>query len=317
MPNLLAHNLVAKRLYIKEAEQTLPGKENFIAGNYDFLSLGAQGPDPLFYFGIVPFHAPHFLTARKKLGEKIHREDGRKFFKFLLEQCYGIDDPRTLARMRSFVLGQFAHYLLDREAHPYILFFSGFDKEGRISGKYHFRHTYFESMIDVCLAKKFKMTYFLNHPSDALCLDRNFLETIDKAFVPVLQKMFPQVRIPAHIYRESIVNMHATIRFMNKNGKVKRALVGKNSLGALYLPSDKADESVLNLNREPWQDPVSGALHNESFIDIHTRAYQILDACYQDLVRYGYSYEVFSKYLDGRDYYGLPIGSHWQYRRTE
>ena len=95
MPNLLAHNLVAKRLYIKEAEQTLPGKENFIAGNYDFLSLGAQGPDPLFYFGIVPFHAPHFLTARKKLGEKIHREDGRKFFKFLLEQCYGIDDPRT------------------------------------------------------------------------------------------------------------------------------------------------------------------------------------------------------------------------------
>ena len=91
MPNLLAHNLVAKRLYIKEAEQTLPGKENFIAGNYDFLSLGAQGPDPLFYFGIVPFHAPHFLTARKKLGEKIHREDGRKFFKFLLEQCYGTD----------------------------------------------------------------------------------------------------------------------------------------------------------------------------------------------------------------------------------
>ena len=79
----------------------------------------------------------------------------------------------------------------------------------------------------------------------------------------------------------------------------------------------KADESVLNLNREPWQDPVSGALHNESFIDIHTRAYQILDACYQDLVRYGYSYEVFSKYLDGRDYYGLPIGSHWQYRRPE
>lgn len=317
MPNLLAHNLIVKRLYIKEAEQDFSNRETFIQGNYDFLSLGAQGPDPLFYFGIVPFHAPHFLTAFKKLGNKIHADDGKKYFKLLLEQCYGIDDPKELSRIRSFVFGQFAHYLLDREAHPYILYRSGFDKEGRITGKYHYRHTYFESQLDVSLAKKFRMNYFLSHPADAICVDRSFLEIINKAYVPVLRKMFPDVKIPKKIYTEAILGMHGTIKFMNGNPRLKAHLVGKNSLGALALPIDKADPGVLNDEHKPWKDPVTGAERRDSFIDLHTKAYRILDDCYQDLIRYGYSYEVFSKYINGLDYYGLPLNSRWTFQEKD
>ena len=318
MPNLLAHNLIVKRLFIKEAERgTGDLKGEFLRGNFDFLSLGAQGPDPLFYFGIVPFHPLHLPTAFKKLGNRIHQDDGRKFFKLLLEQCYGIDDPKSLSRMRAFVLGQFAHYLLDREAHPFVLYFSGFDKEGKIAGKYHYRHTFFESQIDVALAGKFKMNYFLSHPYDVICVDRAFLQVIDKAFVPVLRKMFPDIRIPKKIYSESVINMHDMIRFMNHNPKLKAALAGKTSLGAMALPSYRIDEKVLNEERKAWLDPLTGQERNESFVDLHSKAYQILDDCYHDLVRYGYSYEVFSKYIDGSDYMGYAPGAVLHYCRKD
>ena len=317
MPNLLAHNLVVKRLFIKEAERDFSGQETFIQGNYDFLSLGAQGPDPLFYFGIVPFHAPHFLTAKKKIGNRIHSDDGKKYFKLLLEQCYALDEPKELSQIRSFVFGQFAHYLLDRETHPYILYCSGFDKDGKITGKYHYRHTFFESMIDVSLARKFKMNYFLTHPADAICVDKNFLETINKAYVPVLKKMFPDIAIPQKIYSESVINMHSTIKFMNKNGRLKAAFVGKNSLGALALPIERDDMSVLNEDKKAWKDPSTGEERKDSFIELHTKAYQILDNCYHDLVRYGYSYEVFSKYINGLDFYGQPLNHRWTFCQSE
>lgn len=317
MPNLFAHNLLVKRFYIKEDEEKLDYSSSFIKGNFDFLALGSQGPDPLFYVGIIPFHAPHLLTAKKRLGNKIHKTDGKKFFRLLVERCYIIEDLKEKACFQSFVFGQFAHYLLDREAHPYIIYESGFDEDGKIKGKYHYEHAHFEEQIDALLAKKFKMTYFLSNPGEVLCKREDALKLIDKNLVPVLKKFFSDEKIPNKIYTCAIKNMHSAIAFMNHHGKIKSKIVGKNNLGALYIDADKADPKVLNSDKEAWLDPVTGSSHHESFLELHSRAYDILVQCYYDILKNGFYYEVFSRYLNGLDYYGLPVGSKWTYKKQK
>ena len=316
MPNLLAHTLLVKRFYIKEDEENLDVSSNsFIKGNYEFLALGTQGPDPMFYVGIIPFHAPHLLTAKKRLGNKIHKTDGKKFLKLLVERCYIIEDDIEKARFQSFVFGQFAHYLLDRETHPYVIYSSGFDDEGHITGRYHYEHAHFEAQIDALLAKKFKMTYFLNNPAEVLNRNAEYLNLIDKNLVPVLKNFFNDPHIPKKMYTCSIKNMYSAISFMNHHGKIKAKIAGKNNLGALYLAADEADPKVLNTERETWLDPVTGAIRKDSFLELHNHAFELLRQCYHDLLKYGFNYEVFSKYLNGLDYYGLPIGSKWTYKK--
>jgi hypothetical protein len=319
MPNLLAHNLVIKRFYIKEDELSGDDSDSthFIRNNLDFLSLGSQGPDPLFFVGVIPFHALHLFTAKKKFGNQIHQSDGKKYFRLLIEEAYTIEDDLERARFQSFILGQLAHYFLDREAHPYILYETGFDEDGKITGKYHYLHAHYEAQIDVCLAKKWKMTYFLDNPSDALPADKDFLRIIDMHFVPVLRRFFNDNHIPKKIYSNGITNMRSVIRNMNHHGKIKAKLIGKNSLSALYLPIDSADPKVLNESKEIWLDPVTGAKRNDSFIQIHSRAYELLDQCYNDILRNGFNYGVVSKYLNGLDYYGLPVGVKWTHKAEE
>ena len=67
MPNLLAH-----RLFIDNIIQCNSLEEKEIIA----LRLGTQGPDPMFYHGIIPWRSWHFIIALKKIGNKLHKENG-------------------------------------------------------------------------------------------------------------------------------------------------------------------------------------------------------------------------------------------------
>lgn len=321
MPNLLAHYLLAKRFSIRESEIALknPNFNSFLEGNFDYFSLGTQGPDPLFFMGILPFHL-HLPTAMKKIGNQLHKSDGKRFFRFLIEQCYAIEpgkyNNKSLNQFMAFVFGQYAHYLLDREAHPYILYESGFDKNGKITGKYHYSHASFESKIDFCLAKKYKMEYFLKKPTDILVDHKSALKLVDIYFVPVLKRMFDFERLPKDMYSNGMHNYKSILSYTNSGSEMRIALVKKTNLGASRLPLE-VKEDVLNESRELWLDPVSGKEHHESFLELHSRAYDILEETYLDIIRQGFNYDTFAKYLDGRNYYGTPCKEKWIYKKEE
>ena len=309
MPNLLAHSLVAKRFIITEDEIS-PDKSSFIHGNGDYISLGTQGPDPLFYMGIVPFHALHVPTALKKIGNRIHETDAKKYFSLLIKQSYTIEDYAERSRFQSFILGQFAHYLLDRETHPYVIYESGFDEDGKLTGKYHYRHAHFEAEIDVSLARKNKMNYFLTNPEDVLNTNDERLKLIDRNFVPVLSEMFSE-KLPKKMYSNAVRNMKATIKFMNRHPGFKSRLAGKTSLGAMALPLKEEMGDVLNETRADWKDPVSGRVRNDSFGDLYNNAFRLLENCYHDIMKHGFHYEVLKRYINGLDYYGSPLRGKW------
>lgn len=304
MPNLLAHSLIVKRFYNHENELGhLDSIDSFVKGNYDLLVLGSLGPDPLFYMGILPFKGLHLPTALKKIGNKLHKTNGKQFFKLLVESTYGLDNVKEKQKFEAFIFGQLAHYFLDREAHPYILYESGFDDNGRITSHYHFDHAYFETNIDCSLAQKYSITHFLTNPQDIIPDNRRNLEIIDWNLVPVLEKMFG-CRLPKHMYSNAINNMKHLLKSMNHHGAFKAKILGKNiGLSAMHNPLEP-DASTLNLDKNIWLDPCSGEKHNDSFLELHTRAFELLEACYNDILKSGFNYSTIEKYIDGRDYYG-------------
>lgn len=315
MPNLLAHNLVVKRFFLKEDGQNTTSNHNFIRGNFDFLALGSQGPDPLFYVGLLPSHGLHLPTANKRIGNDLHKTDGKKFFKLMIERAYGLENDKDRTRFEAFIFGQLAHYLLDREAHPYILYESGFDENGKISGKYHYDHANFEANIDACLAKKFKMNYFLSNPADALCIDKHFLHIIDKELVPVFKKYYGYEKLPKNLYTNAILNMYSVVKFMNRNADIKKKILPKRITG-IAMPQEKPEfPNCLNETKEIWLDPVTGEKHTESFIELHTRSFELLDQCYHEILEKGFNYNVISRYLNGLNYYGTPIGAKWVHKK--
>lgn len=314
MPNLLAHSLIVKRFYNHENELGhFESCDSFVKGNYDFLVLGSLGPDPLFYTGIVPFHGLHLITALRKVGNRLHKTDGRTFFRYLIETWYNIDSDKEKRQFEAFIFGQLAHYLLDRESHPYILYESGFDKDGKITSHYHFDHAYFETNIDCALAQKYDINHFLTNPQDIISENRRSLDIIDWNLVPILEKMYG-FKLPKHLYTNAIRNMKSLLKTMNHHGTWKAKLLGKKISLSAMVQTDHPDISTLNLDKKEWIDPTDGTHHNDSFLEMHTRAYEQLMACYQDVLRSGFNYSVISKYLDGKDYYGAMPGAKRQYK---
>jgi hypothetical protein len=322
MPNLLAHYLLAKRFVLKQKEidSKYPDFHSFLTGNQEYFYLGTQGPDPLFYMGIIPFRGLHIPTALKKYGNKIHKTDGKKYFRYLIERCFAIDyvndSDAEQKRFMAFVFGQFAHYLLDRECHPYVLYMSGFDSDGRITGKYHYEHAHFEAKIDYCLSKEYKMDYFRQKPYDIICDRSGPLKIIDMHFVPVIAKMFDAKKLPKKMYSNGLLNFRFWQKYSNGGSKMRVFFFGKTSLSATRLPLE-VNEDVLNRQKKYWLDPVTGEKHNDSFLELHSRAFNILESLYVDIIKNGFTYEIFCKYIDGRNFYGNLPSETWKYKSEE
>ena len=317
MPNLFTHYLTVKRFYTLENDKNETSLYSFMDKNLPFLLYGTQGPDPLFYVGLLPKNGLHLITALKKYGNRLHQLDGRRFLRALIDESYKIEVDIERFRLQTFIFGQFAHYIMDREAHPYILYMSGFDKNGRITGKYHFQHANFEANIDVCLAMKNKMNYFLEDPSDIIPCDEMFLKLLDRVMNKALQVTFDLKKpLPRNFYSNSIRNFKDTVRFSNHHKKIKKALLPKRLMSQALPDSDKLDyPDCLNEFRKPWKDPITGEIRHDSFNDIQVRVADILGSCYHDILRNGFNYETFSRYLDGNNYYGCKPGAQRRYQK--
>ncbi len=316
MPNSFAHYLVVHNLFTKEEKFNRENSNAFLKNNSEYLYLGTQGPDPLFFGGIIPFHGLHLLTAKKKLGNKLHRHNPHRFFRLLIDQSYLIEDDRFRKKFQAYIFGQFAHYLLDRETHPFIIYNSGFDENGKITKKYHYYHAAYETEIDMLLAKKYGFKSFLDNPSEILPSDKQILKVIDTSLIPALKLYFNDKKIPKNYFSNSLSNMKRMIRWENKNGKFKRKFFGKTRLTSLSINKDALQfEDALNEKKNIWLNPVTGEKSRESFIELQSKAMTILNNLYNDILKNGFNFDVFARYINGLDYYGFTPKSVWKHKK--
>ena len=308
MPNLVTHYNLARVFYAKKVEN------GFLKGNFECLALGTQGPDPLFYEGIVPTRALRLRLASAKLGNQIHRSTGEKFISLLIDQIE-INESARNDEYKAFVFGQFCHYVLDKVCHPYIYYFSGFDENGKLTGKYHFSHAHFESEIDVAMALTNALEDKIKAPEQLFPTEKYLFEAIENGMTKAVSTMFDR-KLPANYYKNAVLNMKSVVRLANNLNPFWAKIFGKTRLCSLRLPK-KVSRSVLNENKETWLDPVSGKERNESFVELFDNAYDIVCKAYDDVCKNGLTMETLKPYFDGLTYKGFEEGAKLQYWKNK
>ena len=108
MPNFLTHHLFVQDIYLKNNDKIDFKDRRFLKGNYFYLFWGSQGPDPLFFNGILPNNGFHPLYIKKKLGNKLHHDDFKKLLSCMLLNLGEVEEENKDA-IKSFIFGSTSH----------------------------------------------------------------------------------------------------------------------------------------------------------------------------------------------------------------
>ncbi len=256
MPAALTHYLFAK-----QNEENIPDEGAFL--------LGAQGPDPFFFYGLVPWRKKADPLKIRGYGENLHHGDFSAIYARMADFAHQKDGVEKDVLI-SYLKGLWAHYSLDRVCHPYIFYRSGFDENGELKGHYGYAHKVFEALLDAALKKKHRLPL----PSAAMKLSKNKAKAISamwKAGSPEL--------LEKDTFYEAWRDYCSVESFLQSRTGWKRiiwkALGKENVLYAFSYPvflKNKETLDVLNLKKAIWKNPVTGLSHSSSIPEMFEEA---------------------------------------------
>jgi hypothetical protein len=173
MPNALTHYTFAKEVQLDEGE------------HLDAAYLGAQGPDPFFFYGVI---SPLFRPKRQdvnSLGGVTQHGDVVPPYKAMMDYARMSPDKELLF---AYIDGLFMHYVVDSACHPYIFYSSGFtdrpEDTAAVHHHYNYSHMCLEVTIDFLLAHE-RGTF--QRIDKVLALSSSDLKTISRMWRQVNQ----------------------------------------------------------------------------------------------------------------------------------
>ncbi|MCI2111554.1 MAG: hypothetical protein LKK13_04345 [Bacilli bacterium] len=276
MPNILTHYTFAKKNVLDPSP-----------GHLDATFVGAQGPDPFFFYGVLPFRRrPHKKEVRSLGGLTQHEELTDNYWA-MVEYARSSKDKDLLF---AYIDGLFMHYAVDRACHPYIFFNTGFtdrpeDSEA-VRRHYNFGHMWMENLLDFVVGHR-EGTF--QRPDKTLLLIKKDALAISKMWDEVNASHQKVPNVAADSFFKSLLDYRSTMRLAwnplhCKKGLFK-LLAGPESLpyGLVYPKSLKGFETIdlLNERHSEWRMP-AGEKRHESFYDLLGEAkgiYSALHAC--------------------------------------
>lgn len=249
-----------------------------------FFRLGCQGPD-LFY------HNQRTRPVSLEYGTLLHRRGYGAFTADLLRRTMG-DTPRSAGPgpRTAYALGFATHALLDRAAHPYIVYKAGWVSPAKPeTARYARCHAFFERILDVLMLERLRGTGAAAWDQEAL-LSRWAdppPETLIDAIADSLRAVFPERAGIDDKLRRRIVNaFRDAAAFYRITNPARTSLNMRLPDGYEYLASDKGRASValvyperfslgldyLNLSRSPWKHPCRDDSDSRSFPEIYADA---------------------------------------------
>lgn len=278
MPNILTHYTFAKESVLDPGE------------HLDATYVGAQGPDPFFFYGVLPFRKrPHKETIRTLGGVTQHVELTENYWA-MIEYARESGDKELLY---AYIDGLFMHYAVDRSCHPYIFYNTGFtdrpEDSKEVQNHYNFGHMWMENYIDFILSHK-EGTF--QRPDKTLKLSKKDALAISKMWSAVNKDHQKVAYVDETSFYLCLLDYRATMRFAwdplhAKKGAFKR-LLGNESLpyGLVYPKNLKGFEDVdfLNEKHSEWRMP-AGERKRESFLDLLDEARKTYAALHEALLK--------------------------------
>jgi len=276
--------------------------------------IGAQGPDPFFFYGYGILKSQKDKDLRN-YGTLLHSVDPYITFKYLLEYIMGsLDNEKPV--LIEFTKGLLAHYLLDRNCHPYVWYKSGFvTEQDNDPVKYFYSHTSIESAIDVLVMNHFKdnTTTF-----DSLKYDKKAMKIVTKMMFSLGKVCYQNKNIKIHSFKKAVDQMHFVQRALySKTGK-KKAWFDKHLRNTpLSSMSEDRIENLkldyLNLNHKIWRNCVTNLNPRKDdffkLLDDAKKEYKEFSKLFDDVLNGKTKITNIDKYFGKIDHNGFKVNS--------
>jgi len=251
MPNVWTHYLFGERI----AEQS---GMNFSLNKKEF-QLGTQGPDPFFYYSFWPWKKKDFLVL--EIGSRIHKEHCGEFLFSMIE--YLKISPNAM--LKAYVFGFISHHVLDRNAHPYIVYRSG--EKGN-------KHQKLEIYIDTLMLKKYKnMDTWKNPVYKELYLGPKLPHPILEMLANLIRQIHKiDIDNLEQVIDRSYKDMITALKVLYDPTGIKNAIL-KELISSFSYTKNLPNKDFLNEKKNEWKHPaIPNEKSTESFIDIFNRA---------------------------------------------
>ena len=264
MPSVLTHYGFNKEVFTNKVQ--------FLKDNEDIYLVGAQGPDPFFFCGIVPL-----ITGCKnskeirKFGTSLHKMEPSKVFEYFFEYA---DKKKEKDILYSYILGAGLHYILDRKIHPYVFYKTGFSDDPKQKKKYFANHTLFETHLDVLLMNGRYKDYKTTSIESIKCNDDK-IEEVSEMYEKMSKEILNETFIDDDSFEDSYDDMLLIEKLLYSKRGIKKAIVNtvfKNTpFDTMMHPLKVKDADVvdyLNTKKDIWKDPSTEVEFNKSFDEL-------------------------------------------------
>lgn len=265
MPSSLTHHVfaeVALPLIIDIIPQ--------VKDHRDLIAVGTQGPDPFFFYGLVPWRPRHDADKAHQAGSALHAMDPIELFPVMWKKLAEepLDQQGMLA---SYLLGTMLHYLLDRTVHPYVFYRTGFTLEGELLPPFVYDHARLETEMDVALLSYLQKDKSHYHPAHTLDANRAQMTRVGEFYAKL-----ERFDVKPHHWLNGWEDMIAIKNFLysRRGGKyhlIKAVTKFDSMIRANLYPlhvalTDPLDH--LNLTHQTWRNPTTGKTSTQSVPDL-------------------------------------------------
>ena len=273
MPALITHHLFGEESIDRLPQGVITSDEERIA-----FILGNQGPDPFFF---------HMLTPRisdcTSLAQVMHRSRMSRQFSCLRDGVSHLQ-PRDANLGRAFALGLLSHYVLDRNAHPFVYEqqFGIVESDSELEDSSSQVHAVIESDLDVLMLQLKRAGATVDdYPPAGEIVTTDRINRVAGVLMSYVAGRVYGIDIPAGEYGAAVANMQRLYRAIEPAGSVKtraislvEGLVHDYSLldGLAHRVTTELPERTGNLGYLTWKNPFTDEVSNESFPEVFDRA---------------------------------------------
>ncbi len=303
MPALITHYLFGEEALHRLGHDLCPTDQA-----RDAFLIGCQGPDP-FFFAVTCTRG----GAIRSMGGQMHRRRVSAAFDRLRSDVERLpQDGRPVAR--AFTAGLLAHYVLDRNAHPYVyaMEYGLCDYNRELADAYHEVHAVIESELDCGMldhlrglrCDAFPPVGVLQAGDEVLAAGGTLLSQTARAVFDL------DVR-PVD-YPGAVADMRMVYRQIEPFGgsrqrgiaRAERLAKPHSQMASLAHRCDQGqDNASMNLDHQAWDDPFKPGQSAESFPEVFERA--LVD--YLLVFPRFMAGEPMAQLTGGLDYHGKPM----------
>lgn len=247
MPNIWTHIL-----FCEDVVDAVP-KLDLFSQHENYMKLGAQGPDPFFYYNFWPWIKDEPIH---EVGTALHTQQCGPFLMDLIESA-----KNNCSEVKAFVLGYITHHVLDRNTHPYIHYRAGY------AGSNHQR---LEIQIDTLMMMKYHNLKTWKTPvHKEIDLGRKLDPNLVELLYTSINSYFPQLKKDDNSYIEkSYRDMLLALRILADPTGIKNQLFGSLISAYSHQPIRNGID-YLNLDKTTWHHPATNEPSDKSFIELY------------------------------------------------